>query len=166
MLPVKTDVLVLGAGIVGVSVALHLARRGRDVVLLDRQGAGEATSFGNAGLIQREGGAPHKFPQDLPTLLGYAQNRSIPMRFQWRALPRMARFLGHYWWQSRDASYRAIVAELSRLLTPGGVAILELGAGQEPAVADLARHAQLNVNGPARCDLSGHPRALVLAKGS
>ena len=112
----KTDVLVLGAGIVGVSVALHLARRGRDVVLLDRQGAGEATSFGNAGLIQREGGAPHKFPQDLPTLLGYAQNRSIPMRFQWRALPRMARFLGHYWWQSRDESYRRIVADYSKFI--------------------------------------------------
>lgn len=62
-------------------------------------------------------------------------------------------------------SYRAIVTELSRLLTPEGVAILELGAGQESAVADLARHAQLNVNGPARCDLSGHPRALVLGKG-
>ncbi len=112
----KTDVVVLGAGIVGVSVALHLARRGRSVVLLDRQGAGEATSFGNAGLIQREGGAPHKFPQDLPTLLGYAQNRSIPMRFQWRAMPRMARFLGHYWWHSRDASYRRIVADYSKFI--------------------------------------------------
>jgi len=62
-------------------------------------------------------------------------------------------------------SYRLIVAELSRLLTPEGVAILELGAGQEPAVAEIARHAQLSVNGPARCDLSGHPRALVLARG-
>jgi release factor glutamine methyltransferase len=63
-------------------------------------------------------------------------------------------------------SYRAIVAELSRLLTPEGVAILELGAGQEPAVADLVRHAQLRVNGPARCDLSGHPRALVIGRSS
>jgi release factor glutamine methyltransferase len=61
-------------------------------------------------------------------------------------------------------SYRAIVADLPRLLVPGGIAILELGAGQEPAVADLARHAQLTVNGPARCDLSGHPRALVLGR--
>jgi len=113
---VKTDVLVLGAGIVGVSVALHLARRGRDVVLVDRQGAGEATSFGNAGLIQREGGAPHKFPQELSTLLTYAQNRSIPMRFQWRALPGMARFLGQYWWNSRDASYRRVVADYSKLI--------------------------------------------------
>ena len=84
----KTDVVVLGAGIVGVSVALHLAKRGKSVVLVDRQGAGEGTSFGNAGLIQREGGAPHRFPQHMPTLLGYMQNRSIPMRFQWRALPR------------------------------------------------------------------------------
>jgi release factor glutamine methyltransferase len=61
-------------------------------------------------------------------------------------------------------SYREIILELPRLLAPDGVAILELGAGQEPAVADLARHAQLTVNGPARCDLSGHPRALVLAR--
>lgn len=112
----KTDIVVLGAGIVGVSVALHLAKRGRSVVLLDRQGAGEATSFGNAGLIQREGGAPHKFPQELPVLLDYARNRSIPMRFQWRALPRLARFLAQYWWHSRDASYRQIVEDYSKFI--------------------------------------------------
>lgn len=62
-------------------------------------------------------------------------------------------------------SYRAILGDLPRLLAPGGLAILELGAGQEPAVAKIARHAQMIVNGPARCDLSGHPRALVLARG-
>jgi len=112
----NVDVVVLGAGIVGVSVALHLARRGCSVVLLDRQGAGEATSFGNAGLIQREGGAPHRFPQHLPTLLGYAGNRSIPMRFQWRALPRMARFLGLYWWHSRTGSYEAIVGDYAKFI--------------------------------------------------
>lgn len=112
----KTDVVVLGAGIVGVSVALHLAKRGKSVVLVDRQGAGEGTSFGNAGLIQREGGAPHRFPQHMPTLLGYMQNRSIPMRFQWRALPRMARFLGLYWWHSRPGSYDAVVADYSKFI--------------------------------------------------
>ena len=89
----KSDVLVLGAGIVGVSVAIHLVKRGRSVVLVDRQGAGEATSFGNAGLIQREGVAPHLFPQDMQTLLKYARNQSTSMRFQWRALPRISRFL-------------------------------------------------------------------------
>lgn len=59
-------------------------------------------------------------------------------------------------------AYRAILADLGRLLAPGGIAILELGEGQEQAVAELARDAQIEVNGPAHCDLSGRPRALVL----
>ena len=45
----RTDVLVLGAGIVGVATALQIQARGRGVVLVDRRGAGEETSFGNAG---------------------------------------------------------------------------------------------------------------------
>ena len=36
MAELKADVLVLGAGMVGVGAALHLQKRGRDVVLLDR----------------------------------------------------------------------------------------------------------------------------------
>lgn len=63
------DVIVLGAGMVGVSVALHLQRRGRDVVLLDRRDAGEETSYGNAGLIQREAVIPYTFPHEFGTIL-------------------------------------------------------------------------------------------------
>jgi len=37
------DVLVLGAGMVGVSAALHLQQRGRSVVPVDRRGAAEET---------------------------------------------------------------------------------------------------------------------------
>ena len=48
----RTDALVLGAGIVGTSIALHLAKRGLSVALVDRAGAGEGTSFGNAGIIE------------------------------------------------------------------------------------------------------------------
>ena len=47
----RADVVVLGAGIIGICVALHLQKRGRSVVLLDRRGAAEETSFGNAGLV-------------------------------------------------------------------------------------------------------------------
>ncbi|MEX0590718.1 MAG: peptide chain release factor N(5)-glutamine methyltransferase [Xanthobacteraceae bacterium] len=63
------------------------------------------------------------------------------------------------------ASYRAIVTSLPRFLAPDGVAVLELGDGQEQAVATLARSAHLVVNGPAQCDLSGKARALVLRIG-
>lgn len=58
-------------------------------------------------------------------------------------------------------AYRGIAADLPRLLRPGGVAVLELGAGQEPAVAELVAAAGLEMAGPARRDLSGIPRALV-----
>ncbi len=60
------------------------------------------------------------------------------------------------------AAYRAIVADLSRVLTPGGVAVLELGQGQEAAVVALAHARGLAVDGAARRDLSGMSRALVL----
>jgi D-amino-acid dehydrogenase len=51
----RADAIVLGAGIIGICVALHLQKRGRSVALVDRRGGAEETSFGNAGLIQREG---------------------------------------------------------------------------------------------------------------
>jgi len=57
----STDVLVLGAGIVGLSLALKLQERGREVVLIDRGAAGAATSFGNAGLIERSTVFPPHF---------------------------------------------------------------------------------------------------------
>ena len=59
-------------------------------------------------------------------------------------------------------AYRRIVAALPGLLAPGGVAVLELGVGQDAAVAALARAAGLAVRG-VRADLGGIARALVLA---
>jgi release factor glutamine methyltransferase len=61
-------------------------------------------------------------------------------------------------------AYRAIVQDLSRLLAPDGVAVVELGDGQEGKVAAIARNAQLVVNGSRR-DLAGRPRALILGVG-
>jgi release factor glutamine methyltransferase len=55
--------------------------------------------------------------------------------------------------------YRAIARDARRLLAPGGRLIVELGAGQEPAVRALFTQAGLTVTG-VRNDLSGIPRAL------
>lgn len=71
----KCDVLVLGAGMVGVSAALALQARSRDVVLVDRRGAAEETSHGNAGIIQREAVVPYAFPRDWRVVFDYALNR-------------------------------------------------------------------------------------------
>ena len=59
------------------------------------------------------------------------------------------------------AAYRPIIADLPRLLAPRGVAVLELGTGQQAAVEALARAAGLTPEA-CRADLGGVPRALVL----
>ncbi len=55
--------------------------------------------------------------------------------------------------------YRAIAADARRLLAPGGRLIVELGAGQEPAVRALFTKAGLTV-AAVHNDLAGIPRAL------
>lgn len=62
------------------------------------------------------------------------------------------------------SAYRAIANALPRLLVPGGVAVLELGAGQEPEVAGLVVARGLRLPGPARRDLGGIPRALAAVR--
>ena len=65
---------------VGVGVALHLQQRGREVILIDRRGAGEETSYGNAGLIQREGVIPYTFPREFGTILSLRAQPSTRRR--------------------------------------------------------------------------------------
>ena len=110
------DALVLGAGIVGVSVALHLQKRGRATVLVDRRGAAEETSFGNAGLVQREGVYPYGFPHDFGALLRYSFNRTIDAHYHPSAIPRLAPFLWKYWHHSRPARHRAIAQLYAKLI--------------------------------------------------
>ena len=58
-------------------------------------------------------------------------------------------------------AYRAIIPTLATLLSPDGLAVLELGMGQADVVAKLAVGAGLRQAG-LRSDLAGIPRALVL----
>jgi len=111
-----TDALVLGAGIVGVSVAVHLQKRGRATVLVDRRGAAEETSFGNAGLVQREGVYPYGFPHDFGALFRYSLNRTIDAHYHPSAIPRLAPFLWKYWHHSRPARHKAIAHQYSKLI--------------------------------------------------
>jgi hypothetical protein len=94
------DVIVLGAGIVGVSAALHLQARGRSVCLVDKGEPGQGTSFGNAGLIERSSVIPYSFPQGFSKLLRYATNLRTDVRYSPLYVPRMARWLFRYWRES------------------------------------------------------------------
>ena len=96
----QQDVIVLGAGIVGVSTALHLQARGRSVCLIDKGEPGNGTSFGNAGLIERSSVIPYSFPQGFWTLVRYGMNRRSDVRYSPFYIPKMARWLFQYWRES------------------------------------------------------------------
>lgn len=61
-------------------------------------------------------------------------------------------------------AYRKLAEIARRRLSPGGLLIAELGAGQEAAAAGIMADAGLVLDGPARCDLAGIPRALVVRR--
>lgn len=110
----KADVLVLGAGMVGVSAALHLQQRGRDVILIDRHElAGEETSFGNAGIIESASVFPLMFPRDFGLILQYALNRSPHVRYSLSDLPTSLPWLLRYFLASSpDRALHSAMAEL------------------------------------------------------
>jgi D-amino-acid dehydrogenase len=114
MAELKADVLVLGAGMVGVGAALHLQQRGRDVILVDRHElAGEETSFGNAGLIECASVFPYMFPRDFAQIFQYAMNRSPQVRYRLSDLPDFLPWLLRYFLASSpDRALHSAMAEL------------------------------------------------------
>ncbi|RJS95212.1 FAD-binding oxidoreductase [Salinisphaera sp. Q1T1-3] len=111
-----SDTLVLGAGMVGVSIACHLQARGRSVTLVDRRAPGRETSFGNAGLIQREAVQPHPFPRDLANLWRVLPNKSIDVRYRAGAMFSEANPLWQYWRYSAPRAFERIVPEYAALI--------------------------------------------------
>ncbi len=112
----KLDCIVLGGGIVGVCTALHLQKKGLATALIDRREPMSETSFGNAGLIQREGVYPYGFPHDFGALLRYALNNTIDAHYHWAALPKLAPFLWSYWMHSRPSRHAAIAKRYATLI--------------------------------------------------
>lgn len=93
----KQPVFVLGAGMVGISCAVELQRRGYPVTLLDRREPGEETSSGNAGLLSYSNVTPIADPELLRRLLRLLFNRETDFLLHyphlWSLIPWLARFL-------------------------------------------------------------------------
>lgn len=80
--PIDKKIAVIGAGIVGVSVALELQRRGAKVTIFDRRAPGSETSFGNAGVIARSSLMPLNNPGLWRMLPRLASNRTTGFRYR------------------------------------------------------------------------------------
>ncbi|WP_372005901.1 D-amino acid dehydrogenase [Tistrella mobilis] len=86
-------VVVLGAGVVGMATAWHLADQGHEVTVVDRRmGPGLETSFANGGQISPSHAEPWANPVTLKSLPGWLLREDAPLVFRWRADPDLWRF--------------------------------------------------------------------------
>jgi D-amino-acid dehydrogenase len=108
----EVDVVVLGAGIVGVSTAYAARQRGMSVVLVDRREPGSETSYGNAGIISSGSIAPLNNPSLWKALPKYLTNRHPALR--WNPL-----------WAARNAGWvaRFLADSASSRLRPRAAAL-------------------------------------------
>ncbi|MEP1613272.1 MAG: FAD-dependent oxidoreductase, partial [Roseobacter sp.] len=72
-------VVVIGAGIVGVSSAIWLRRAGAQVTLIDRLDPGEGTSHGNAGVLASVAMVPVTTPGLIPKAASYLIDPNFPL---------------------------------------------------------------------------------------
>src|ERR1700730_12090781 len=75
------DVIVLGAGIVGVSAAYAARQRGLSVILIDRRERGSEPSYGNAGVLSSGSILPLNKPSLWKALPSYMTNRNAALRW-------------------------------------------------------------------------------------
>ena len=103
---IKTDIAIVGAGIIGLAVAFRLAAAGRDVVVVDPNEPGSGASYGNAGAI-----APLRLCADRQSRRAAQLARSSsrvgePVRHRPAALPALLPWLSRFLWQSTPKQAR------------------------------------------------------------
>ena len=105
-------VVVIGAGIVGVSTAIWLRRSGADVTLVDRAKPGTGTSHGNAGVLAACSMVPVTAPGLIKKAPGMLMDRDFPLYMRWSYLPRLLPWLKRYMSNANDTDTRHIAKGL------------------------------------------------------
>ena len=111
-------VAVLGAGTVGVCVALYLQRDGYDVHLIDRDMPGAGCSYGSAGLIQCCSVVPVATPGIVKSVPRMLLDPDQPLVVRWRHLPSLAPYLLRFLFEACPARAEANSKALASIVMP------------------------------------------------
>lgn len=115
-----TEILVIGAGVIGLSCAFRLIREGHRVLLLDRDQPGLGASFGNAGHIATEQVFPLASPEVVRGAMRYLFDRESPLRIRPAYLLLILPWLARFACASRESAFQRGVAALSALQRSAG----------------------------------------------
>lgn len=111
----QPEVTILGAGIVGICTGLSLIERGVRVRLIDRNDPGQATSFGNAGVISPWSIVPQSMPGIWKKIPGWLIDPLGPVAVKPSYLPRLTGWGLQFLAQGREPRVRAISAAMDTL---------------------------------------------------
>jgi glycine/D-amino acid oxidase-like deaminating enzyme len=131
--PIKTDIAVVGAGIIGLAAAFRLAAAGREVVVIDPNEPGSGASWGNAGTLAPYACTPVGNPDVLRNLPSLLFNAESPLAIRLGALPTLVPWLSRFVRQSLPAAARR-----------NGLALAGLLREAMPAWRDLADQAHVS----------------------
>lgn len=95
----RSDVLIIGGGVVGLCTAYYLRQQGQSVTLIDKGAIGSGSSFGNAGLIPPSHSIPLAAPGVLLQGIKWMLNPSSPFYIK----PRLDLELIRWLWNFRAA---------------------------------------------------------------
>jgi D-amino-acid dehydrogenase len=98
-------VVIVGAGVIGLSCAHTLRKAGAEVVVIDRGEPGLGSSFGNAGWIVPSLAGPMPAPGLGLRSLIWLLKKDSPLHISPAALPRLAGFLWSFWRHCNEADY-------------------------------------------------------------
>jgi glycine/D-amino acid oxidase-like deaminating enzyme len=131
------DLVVVGAGIVGVSAALWARMRGLSVLLVDAEAPGAGTSSGNACTIATYGCLPMCDPSVISGLPGLLFGSDSPLSVDWSHALRHPRWMLSFLANCRAAPSQRIAEDLAALLShaDAGLNPLIAEAGAEDLVA-------------------------------
>ena len=105
--------VVVGAGIIGTAIAHDLQRRGRRVVLIDRDAPGQGASFGNMASIAVTEFMPASRPAVWRQIPGWMLDPEGPVRVRPGYMPRLVPWFLRFLAASRPGKLRALEPELS-----------------------------------------------------
>ncbi|HEX4765190.1 MAG TPA: D-amino acid dehydrogenase [Lichenihabitans sp.] len=158
------DILVLGAGVIGVTTAYFLARDGHRVTVVDRQpAAGLETSFANGSQIAAHGAGPWSAPGVPRNLLRWLGREDAPLLLRPRAIPGLWRWgpqflrncTGERWRDNARAIHDLAAlswAELNALVAEHAIAYDEVKRGilvvhrSRTALEEAARTVERNAS--------------------
>ncbi len=113
---VDADVAVVGAGIIGLSVAMYLLAQGRKVLLIDRKGIAQETSAQNAGALAFSDILPLASPHILRQTPRWLLDPLGPLAIRPAYALKIAPWLLRFGLASRPSAYAASIAATTQLM--------------------------------------------------